>query len=326
MSLVSVIVPCYNEQATIRLLLESLCQQSFKPGDFDVIIADGQSTDQTLEQVAAFQKENPDLTVQVVVNEKRTIPAGLNRAISSAHGEFIVRLDAHSMPDQDYLARCVKNLQDGLGEVVGGVWEIRPGNASWMAKSIAIAASHPLGVGDALYRYTDQPRETDTVPFGAFRRSLVEKVGFYNEDLLTNEDYEFNTRVRQAGGKIWLDPSIRSVYFARSNFLALARQYWRYGYWKLRMLRKFPGTIRWRQALPPLFVASLVIFGLASIFFPPAAVLFLFELLVYLLVLFMAGLRLAIRKGDIRLSLGVPLAIMVMHLSWGSAFLWSLVS
>ena len=127
-----------------------------------------------------------------------------------------------------------------------------------MAQSIAAAASHPLGVGDALYRHASKASQVDTVPFGAFKRELLALVGFFDESLLTNEDYEFNTRIRKSGGTIWLDPAIRSVYFARPTLAALARQYSRYGFWKWRMLRRYPETLRWRQGLPPLFVLSLL--------------------------------------------------------------------
>ncbi len=157
--------------------------------------------------------------------------------------------------------------KQGRGDNVGGVWEIQPGATTWIARSIAVAAAHPLGVGDAMYRLAATASEVDTVPFGSFRRTLIEQIGGYNESLLTNEDYEFNTRIRQANGRVWLDPSIRSVYFARSTFKELVRQYWRYGYWKWRMLRHFPDTVRWRQALPPLFVLSLVCLLLFRSFF-----------------------------------------------------------
>jgi cellulose synthase/poly-beta-1,6-N-acetylglucosamine synthase-like glycosyltransferase len=311
---------------TIRLLLDAVYQQTYPRANMEVVIADGSSTDRTLEQIRNFQAEHPDLLVRVVGNEKRTIPAGLNRAIQAANGNYIVRLDAHSMPHRDYLAQSVIDLEQNLGDNVGGVWEIQPGDKGWLSKGIALAASHPLGVGDARYRYTDQAGSVDTVPFGAFRRSLIEKIGFFDEELLTNEDYEFNTRVRQAGGTVWLDPAIRSVYFARSTLPALARQYWRYGYWKVRMLRKYPATIRWRQAIPPLFVASLVILAILSIWLPIAPWLIILELALYLFALGLVGIRLAIKHADFKLVFGVPLAIMTMHLSWGSAFLWSMVS
>jgi hypothetical protein len=170
------------------------------------------------------------------------------------------------MPYPDYIERSVADLQAGFGENVGGTWEIQPGAQTWVAQSIAAAASHPLGVGDALYRHTDRAAHVDTVPFGAFKRELLALIGFFDESLLTNEDYEFNARIRRSGGKIWLDPSIRSVYFARPTLAKLARQYTRYGFWKWRMLRRYPETLRWRQALPPLFVFSLIGGAVLAIF------------------------------------------------------------
>jgi succinoglycan biosynthesis protein ExoA len=326
MPVVSVIVPCYNEETTIRLLLDAVHQQTYPRANMEVVIGEGLSADRTVEQIHDFQAEHPDLMLHIVSNEKRVIPAGLNCAIQAATGKYIVRLDAHSMPQPDYVAQCVMDLEQNLGDVVGGVWEIQPGDKGWLSKAIALAASHPFGVGDARYRYTDQAGLVDTVPFGAFRRSLIEKIGLFDEGLLTNEDYEFNARVRQAGGTVWLDPAIRSVYFARSTLSALARQYWRYGYWKVRMLRKYPATIRWRQAIPPLFVASLLFLTILSIWLPIARWLITLELALYFFVLSLVGARLAIKVCDYRIFFGVPSAMMTMHLSWGSAFLWSMVS
>ena len=322
---VSIIVPCLNEQNTICLLLDAIFIQTHPRKELEVLIADGLSTDQTRQRIIGFQKEHPDLQVRIIDNPKRTIPAGLNYAIAEAKGEFIVRLDAHSAPHSDYVARCVAALEHGLGDLVGGVWEITPGGAGWLANSIAIAAAHPLGVGDARYRYTAQAQIVDTVPFGAFRRSLVDKIGLYDESLLTNEDYEFNLRLRRNGGVVWLDPSIRSVYFARSTLKDLVRQYWRYGYWKARMLRRYPGSIRWRQALPPAFVLSLLVFLILGFWFPLADWIFMIELASYVLILTLAGVQLARKHRDFSLIIGVPLAIATMHLSWGSGFLASVV-
>ena len=232
---VSIIVPCYNEEATIQLLLKSIYDQTYTHSEIEVVLADGMSTDQTRAEVAAFQRRYPDLLVKVVDNPKRIIPAALNTALAAAQGEFIIRLDGHSMMYPEYVKNCVADLEQGKGDNVGGVWEIHPAGTGWIARSIAAAAAHPFGVGDALYRFTNRAGAVDTVPFGAFRRSLVEQVGHFDESLLTNEDYEFNTRIRQQGGTVWLDPAIRSVYFARPKLSALARQYWRYGYWKLRI-------------------------------------------------------------------------------------------
>ena len=322
---VSVIVPCYNEQATIRLLLEALHGQTFQRGEMEVVIADGMSQDGTRAEIAAFQRDFPDLEVRVVDNTRQTIPSGLNRAIEASRGGIIVRSDAHSKPHGEYVANSVRALEEGRGENVGGVWEILPGAATWIAKSIAVAAAHPLGVGDALYRHAKHAAYVDTVPFGSFRRELIERVGLFDESLLTNEDYEFNARVREAGGRIWLDPSIRSVYFARSTLLELARQYWRYGFWKWKMLRRYPHTLRWRQALPPLFVSSLLGLALFSLFSPFARLALGGELMVYFSIMILAGLHSAFRRRIPWLVLGLPLAIPVMHSAWGSGLLWSIL-
>ena len=325
MPAVSVIVPCYNEQNTILLLLEAIYAQTYPRSQLEVVIADGISTDKTRQQIGEFQAGHSDLVVRIIDNPKRTIPSGLNQAIRSARGELIVRLDAHSVPQPDYVARCVSALEQDLGDSVGGVWEIRPRDDGWQARGIALAASHPFGVGDAHYRFTNTAQVVDTVPFGAFRRSLLERVGYFDEELLTNEDYEFNVRIRQAGGKIWLDPAIRSVYFARQNLAELARQYGRYGYWKARMLRRYPGTIRWRQALPPLFVLSLLVLLLLAIWWPVSRLIFVIESAGYAVILLLAGIQLSRKNHDWKLIFSVPLAIATMHLAWGSAFLWSLV-
>ena len=323
---VSIIIPCYNEHATIRLLLEALREQTFPRAEMEVLISDGFSTDNTRNEIAGFQKDFPDLAVRVVDNTLRSIPSAVNRAIESAHGEILVRLDAHSKPYPDYVAKCVQAHAEKRGDNVGGVWEIQPGADTWVAKSIAVAAAHKLGVGDALYRHAKQAAEVDTVPFGSFKRELIERVGAFDESLLTNEDYEFNARVRKAGGRIWLDPSIRSIYFSRSTFLELARQYWRYGYWKWRMLRRYPETLRWRQALPPLFVLSLMGLVVLSIFVPIARFALAGELVLYFLIMTLAGLSAAYRQKKAYLVLGLPLAILVMHITWGGGFLWSILS
>ncbi len=323
---VSIIIPCYNEEATIRHLLEALLAQTYPHAQMEVIISDGMSTDCTREVIAAFQQEHPKLVLRVIENKARTIPSGLNQAIRHARGEVLVRLDAHSMPIPEYVERCVLALESGKGDNVGGVWEIRPGAEAWIAESISIAAAHPLGVGDAMYRLKAQAGAVDTVPFGSFRAALIGKIGAFDETLLANEDYEFNTRVRESGGTVWLDPSIRSVYFARATLGQLAKQYWRYGFWKWRMLRRYPHTLRWRQALPPLFVLSLIVFFVLSLWAGLAGVVFFVEIIFYFAALGMVGLKAATDKRKPFLLIGLPLAIAAMHFSWGAGFLWSMAS
>ena len=323
---VSIIVPCYNEEKTIHYLLSAVLQQTYPLGQMELIISDGMSVDGTKDVIEKFKNEHAGFNIRVVENLARTIPSGLNQAIRESRGELIIRLDAHSIPIPEYVERCVQAHQNHKGENVGGIWEIRPGDESWIAESISFAAAHPLGVGDAMYRLNAKEGAVDTVPFGSFKRTLIKKIGFFDETLLANEDYEFNTRVRESGGVVWLDPSIRSAYFSRSTLNKLAVQYWRYGFWKFRMLKRYPHTLRWRQALPPLFVLSLFMLIVLSLFFVPAVYLLLAQIFMYFAVLTLAGLKIAFEKRKPFLSIGLPLAISAMHLSWGTGFLWSGIS
>jgi succinoglycan biosynthesis protein ExoA len=323
MAQVSIIVPCLNEQATIRLMLEAVYCQSFPRHEMEVIIADGMSTDETLHEIDRFKDEFPGLTVRVVTNDQRNIPSGLNKAIQVSNGEYLIRLDGHSEPEPEYIAKCVQDLIDRKGDNVGGRWEIKPRNNSWQARSISIAASHPLGVGDARYRIGGKAQPVETVPFGAFRRELINKIGLFDETLLSNEDYEFNARIRKAGGTVWFDPEICSTYFAASNFSQLAKQYFRYGFWKARMLRLHPDTLRWRQALPPAFILSLVLALIVGIVCNPLFLILMLELACYTLFMLIVSVQTLIKQRNISVSFGVPSAIATMHFSWGCGFIWS---
>ena len=305
--------------------MAALSRQTFPLDKIEVLVVDGLSQDGTLARIEAFQQEVTDLHVRVVENPRRIIPAALNLGIRHARGEYIIRLDAHSVPHPEYVARSVAGLEQHLGDNVGGVWKIVPSADTWIARAIAAAAAHPMGVGDAKYRYADTPEEVDTVPFGGFRREFLLKMQGFDESLLANEDYELNTRIRQAGGKIWLDPNIQVQYYSRPNLRQLARQYFRYGYWKVEMLRRYPESLRWRQALPPLFVLGILILLVAAVWIPAALWALLSALAVYAAALTLSGVDAALQAKRLSRLLGVPLVIMVMHFSWGSAFLISAV-
>ncbi len=324
---VSVIVPCYNERRTIGVLLEALDRQDFPKDDLEVLVVDGGSTDGTLEVLDEY-RARVTYALRVIPNPKRIIPAALNLGIVHARGDILVRLDAHCRPYDDYLRRCVEALQriPNVGNV-GGVWIIRPSRPeSWVSRSIAVALAHPLGMGDSPYRRLNRPPgPVDTVPFGAFPRDVFQEVGLFDEGLLTNEDYEFNIRLRKAGRVVWLDPRIRSVYFARSTFRALARQYARYGYWKAHVVVRYPDTLRWRQGVAPLFVLLLALWVLLVPFLEWTGFLLALQLGVYSTALFAAGLVEAVRRKDGWLFFGIPMAMSIMHIAWGGAFWYGLV-
>lgn len=319
----SILVPCFNEQATIFDLLEAIGKQSYPMDRLETVIADGGSTDASLAEIERFRLANPACRVVVVQNEKRIIPAGLNVAIRASQGEILLRLDGHSSPAPGYLEACVRLLEEGKGDMVGGGLDVVPRSQSWSARSIAAAVSHPAGVGDSHFRFSDQAQEVDTIAFCAFRKSWVDRIGYYDETLLANEDYEFNSRLRRAGGRIWLDPKLRSKYYPPASYSGLRRQYWRYGFWKAKMAWRFPETLRWRQILPPLaFLAGTILFMLGFLFSGFWNTLIVVVSL-YIVVLGLVSIQQAWNRRDPILVGGIPLAILIMHLNWAMAFVTS---
>jgi succinoglycan biosynthesis protein ExoA len=323
---ISIIIPCYNEEKTIAQVLSAILEQSIDIRTCEVVIADGMSSDKTRAAIEDFANNHKELCVRVVDNPKRHIPSALNTAINASKGQYIVRLDAHCIPERTYVARCIAHLKNDTAENIGGVWIIEPGEVTPIARAIAVAASNVIGTGNAAYRQAGSGEgSTDTVPFGSFKRSLFDNIGLYDEKLLSNEDYDLNVRIRNAGGQVYLDPKIQCIYFARTSLKSLAKQYWRYGFWKVKMLSKYPDSIRWRQALPPLFVFSLAVLLCISMFMP---VYLLLTATLVSLYLAMVAISVAIDKRSKNLTFMEKIlsatAVIIMHFSWASGFLVSL--
>lgn len=322
---VSILVPCYNEARSIGRLLDALRQQTFPVGQMEIVFADGLSSDGTRDVIHEFARRHRDLSIRVVDNPGRTIPSAMNRALEASNGEIVIRLDAHSAPLPDYVSRCVEVLQSSGAANVGGLWLIEPGGEGSIARGIAAAVADRLGAGDARYRIGGPAGPVDTVPFGAFRRDWLRRVGGYDESLLTNEDYELNWRIRRAHGLVWFDPRIRCVYYARPTLRALAQQYWRYGLWKARMLLRHPASLRLRQILPPTFVLGSAALALGALRLPAARTALLVVWGVYLVALLERGLAVAFRAKSLAMVATVPAALLVVHGMWGAGFLAGLV-
>jgi succinoglycan biosynthesis protein ExoA len=318
---VSVIVPCRNEEAHIARLLTAIRSQVLRPDD--VVIVDGGSTDDTLGVISQASVQMDPIVVRTIVAPDDRLPTAINRAVREARGDVLVRLDGHSSPPPDYIARAVAHLADPKVGVVGGIWQIVPGDHTPMGEGIARAVSHPLGAGDAAYRIHTAHAVTDmdTVPFGCFTRATWQLVGGLNESLLGNEDYEFNYRVRRAGLAVRLDPMMHSTYVARSSLGALALQYFRYGWCKMQMLQQHPASLRWRQALPVAFVAGLLLLALTAFFVRPAAILLALVLLLYLGALAASSLAICAREGGWHRLGALVIAFATIHLCWGAGAL-----
>lgn len=323
---VSIIIPCYNEERTIRGVLESLYHQSYPRHLLEVVIADGRSTDKSRDVIQAFAQRHPDLRIKLVDNPKRIIPVALNIAISHATGEYIVRVDGHCSISSNYVEHLIRLHLEGKGTNVGGVLKNRPRENSWIAHITARIYGHPLAVGDAWYRQENsKSRYVDHVSFGTFHRDVFVKLGGFNEALPTNEDYEMNIRIRRAGGKIWLDPSVHIEYYPPATLLGLWKQFFRYGYGKLPTIWKYPSSLRWRQLLPPVYVFGVVTIGILAFFSKWAFYGWLGMVVPYLATLIGAGLYDALRYKKLYYLWGIPMGIGIVHWAWGIGFLVRLV-
>ena len=322
---ISVVIPCYNEERFIGKALQNLCNQ-YDNDSYEIIVVDGMSDDKTREVIEQFKQSHAALSIRIVDNPARDIPKALNLGIAAAKGEIILRMDAHAVPSLGYVRRCADLVRGNSNSVIGAPCHVCPGAETLMARAIAVGVSHGFGIGDAKYRLRAgkaAQEAVDTVAFGSFKKSLWQQLGGFNEELLTNEDYDFNYRVRAQGGLVLLDRSEHCDYFARTTLFELAAQYFRYGKWKARMLRLHPKSIRWRHFVAPLFVGSIIVLGMLGIVWHAAYLLLALELTTY----FSLGLLLGRQRGPdaVPLTLLMPIVFLTIHLSWGTSFFIGLV-
>lgn len=253
---VSVIMPVRNEAVYITGSLRSVLDQDYPAERMEIIVADGLSTDGTREVVHAFQRFYPNIFL--IDNPGKIVPTGLNAALQVAKGSVIVRVDGHCEIASDYLANCVGHLENDLVDCVGGPMETI--GETYCAQAIAIAMSSTFGVGDSAFRVERKRKMlVDSVAFPAYRRKTIDLTGPFDEEMVRNQDDEYNYRIRKMGGKVLLTPDIRSRYYSRSSLSSLWRQYFQYGYWKVRVMQKHPYQMRRRQFVPPLFIFALFI-------------------------------------------------------------------
>ena len=264
---VSIIIPMRNEAGSIGRGLDSVLANHFPEDQYEVLVADGESEDGSREMVLEKAAAHPG--IRLFDNPGRFVPSGMNLCLRQAQGRYILRMDAHSEYPPDYIENCVAELvRTGAGNV-GGRWITRPGSGTWMARAIALFSQSPVGVGNAHYRLGEGGRYVDTVPFGAFPREVFERVGLYHEELIRNQDFELNARIRRAGYRVYLSDKISNVYYNSSTFRKFMRQAWLNGTWLPRMWRIFPASFCWRHAAPLGLVAGLGLsLGLGILYLP----------------------------------------------------------
>jgi succinoglycan biosynthesis protein ExoA len=318
--LVTVIMPVRNEGAYIARSLEAVLAQDYAPDRLEIIVADGMSTDDTRAIVNSFM---PHGNLRLIDNPGMIAPTGMNLAIEIAKGEIVVRVDGHCEIAPDYVRRCVEHLQSGEVDGVGGPLETI--GETFSAKAIALAMSSAFGVGGSAFRTTrNKTMLTDTVAFPAYSIGIIQRGGRYDEELVRNQDDEYNYRLRKLGARILLATDVHCRYYSRGSLSSLWRQYFQYGFWKVRVMQKHPRQMRPRQFVPAAFILSLVIALAVSFFFGGAGWLFLLMFGSYVIANILASFMAAgVKKAGMLVLL--PPAFFVLHFSYGFGFILGLI-
>lgn len=332
---VTVIMPVRNESAYIERALEAVLGQDYPIDLLQILIVDGHSDDDTRQRAQRLAAaRNREITI--VDNPGRIAPCALNAGLRAATGDLIVRVDGHCEIGPTYVAHGVAHLENpdhadvaGVGGVLDTVGETEA------ARAIAVAMSSRLGVGGSAFR-TSEPdapvQSVDTVAFPAYRRSTLEQAGPFDEELVRNQDDEYNYRLRKAGHRILLVPDMPVRYFSRATLGSLFRQYRQYGFWKVRVLQKHPRQMSWRQFAPPVLVTGLassaaILCAMALGALPEPSILWT-GLGIVLPLVYGGFLAIGAVRSGLARSVRIPTlaaALALMHLGYGIGFLAGLV-
>jgi succinoglycan biosynthesis protein ExoA len=313
---VTILMPMRNEAGFIRESLLSLLAQNYPADSMEIIVLDGESDDESPRIVSEIAVS--DSRVKLLGNPKRHQGAGLNIGIAAAKGDIIIRADAHAWYDADYVPVIVKHLQDGDAENVGGAQNLQ--GKSLFSNAAAIALSSVLGSGNAAYRSARETKYVDTVWLGAWKKETLLKIGGYDEDMIRNQDYEMNIRLRKSGGRILFDPALKSICYTRSTPAKLCRQYFDYGLYRSLTAKKHPGTLMFRQLLLPVVILLLS----ASILLSVLKWQFIFILFLYVIGIVIGSIIAVLRNGIKYFPL-LLIIYPIIHFSWAFGFFFGMV-
>lgn len=322
---VSVLIPCLNEVDFIGPCLDSVMANDYPSDRLEVLVVDGDSQDGTGALLSDFARRDP--RIRVLRNPRRITPASLNIGIAAARGEVVVRLDAHAHYNPRYLRNCVNALQTLPAASVGGVWKILPRKNTPLGRAIAAAYAHPFGVGNATYRVGDVSvsREVDTVPFFCCRTDVLREVGPHNEMVPRSEDMEFNARLKETGGKIFLIPDVICYYYARSDGSVFLAHSFKNGvcvtaHW-LEQARFFFSI---RHIVPLLFSATVLGVAGGVFLWPQYWVWAWLTLAPYGAASVVASVHVALVRRRWEYLLTMPVVFFALHFLYGLGSLWGI--
>jgi succinoglycan biosynthesis protein ExoA len=308
---ISVVMVVRNEASFIARSLEQVLAQDYPREQMEIIVADGLSDDGTRDVLAQYQAQYP--FIQVVDNPGRIVASGLNVAIDRAAGELIVRIDGHGQVATDFVSQVVQLMEDHPEAWSGGGPIVHAGTNRF-GEAVAVAMSHPMGVGLATHRFPDYEGYVEGAHFPTFRKWIFDRIGKFDEGLVRTEDDEFNYRITQAGGKIFVSPRVRYVYFVRDRLGKLFRQYFQYSFWRIPVIRKHKKPTTLRQVVPPLFFLAVVVLAVLGIWLGQPLVALALPA-VYLGALGLVAISVIPRKG-LAVALLVPLALATIHFAY----------
>jgi succinoglycan biosynthesis protein ExoA len=315
---VSVIMPVRNEGDFIERAVTSVLNSDYPAEKMEVIVVDGMSDDGTRETVQRLSQE--DDRVKMLDNPQQIVPTAMNIGLKAARGDVFIRVDGHAEIPPDFVTKSIECLREHPEAwVVGGPIETVADD--FIGRAIASAMRSPVGVGNARFRLGDYEGWVDTLAFGTHHKWIPDKIGYFDEELVRNQDDEFNLRIILAGGKIWMSKSIRSTYFSRASLGKLWRQYFQYGFWRIRTLQKHKRPATFRQLVPLLLVFSLLFLGLAGILWRSAWILLAIEAGLYLLALAGGAVDVGRRSGW-KFVPTSPLIFGILHFAYGLGSMW----
>lgn len=319
---VAIIIPTLNEERFISRCLNSIIKQTYEFEKMDVMIIDGGSNDKTKDIVAEYQKSHQN--IRVIENKKKIQSVAFNIGFKKSTAPYIIRLDAHAEYDSKYISLCIESLkQDEKRGNVGGRLNILPFNQSLWAQTNAILNHSRFGIGGAAFRVSNEAHNTDSVPFGAFPRKIIEKIGGMREDLPRGEDNEYNSRIRKAGYKIFFDPNIISSYFARPTLGASCKQMYANGNSIGYLYYIDREAIGIRHLVPLLFVVSGLFSIIISVLWSPFCYVFCGGLALYIIADAIASIMGA--KDNVKCTLPLFILFFCVHVSYGMGTIAGLI-
>jgi len=312
---ISIVIPMLNEEKYVASCIDSILSSDYPKENIEILLMDGMSSDKTRAIIKSYQKKYN--FIKLHDNEKKITPIAMNLGIKASIGDYIFIISAHAKYGKDYFSKLVNYAVELDADCVGGVLKTEVKNRSKKANSIKEVLAHRLGVGNADFRIgIDEVKEVDTVAFGCYKKSVFEKYGYYNEQLIRNQDIEINKRIINGRGKIYLVPDVESVYYARENFTDLAKNNFGNGKWNILTSyhTKSLGSLSLRHFIPLLFILSLLNPLLLSFWYPDMILVNLLSLACYLALVIAISIKLKKKENSFFYLIG---SFLTLHLSYG---------